>query len=145
MSFETTNHLEARLTQLKAARASVVHDHLDQLGREGIDLARRFAPIGPTGNYFNRLEHRVETDAVEIGSHAPHAHLVERGRSPGKMPPPKLIAALMDLSDRQAFLVARSIARKGTRGVFVFTQVRDALRPVVARTARDLARDLGGL
>lgn len=145
MPVEQTNHLEERLAQLGAQRDHVIEVALDELGQVGLQVLRRAAPIGPTGNFFSSLQYLVERRAVDIGADARHAHLVERGRSAGKMAPPALIAALMDLPPRQAFLVARALGRRGTAGAQVFTAVRDELDPTVQQVARRLTEAIGGL
>lgn len=145
MPVAQTHHLEERLAQLAATHDQVLEVALDELGQVGLQVLRRAAPIGPTGNFFASLQYLLERRAVEIGADAPHAHLVEDGRGPGKMAPPALIAALMDLPPRQAFLVARSMGRRGTTGAKIFTAVRDELDPTVQQVARRLAEALGGL
>lgn len=141
----STGNLDARLAELAAERDRSMGRHLDTLGKAGLAAARSRAPVGATGNFFAGLRYDVLEEAVEVGSDARHAHLVEKGRPPGRMAPPALIAALMDLPPREAFLVARSLGRRGTKGAEVFTAVRGDLTATVARIAEALARDIGGL
>lgn len=145
MPAASTRNLQARLDELGATRQQVIDVALDEIGSTALRALQGAAPIGPTGNFFRGLQQRREEHAVEVGSDAPHAHLVERGRSPGRMAPPALIAALMDLPPDQAFLVARAIGRRGTDGVKVFLAVRNELNPTVQQVAHQLAQAIGGL
>lgn len=81
----------------------------------GIDL---------TGRVFSRDE------PVKIAS-------LETGRKPGKMPPISALELWVRRKfggDRQAaFLVARAIGRRGTRGAFMFRKAYESEKPKIER------------
>lgn len=72
----------------------------------------------------------------EVFSNRDYAPVVERGRRPGKFPPRRPIErwAARNLGDsRLWFVVARKIARQGTKGVFMFREAARGSRPSVER------------
>lgn len=137
--------LPNRIRAAQAGAGTALRRGLSQLGELGEAVARSVAPIGPSGNYYLGIGHQVHNTTVVIGSSAPHAHLVEHGRSPGKMPPPARIQALMGLGPHEAFLVARAIGEQGTDGFDVFGQVRDRLAGDARRIGAEIASEIGGL
>ena len=122
---------------------------LGQVGELGVRGATVLAPKGPTRNYVEGLDSTVRTTAgdmaVTIGARAPHSHIVERGRQPGRMPPTAKIAVIFAVPRSQAFLIARAIGRAGTRGAHVLERTADAIRPQVHELAAKLAREIGRL
>lgn len=135
----------AALAEIDARAPETLATVLDDLGRAGVSAAQGNAPRSRTSTYVDSLTHEVEGARVTIGARAPHAHLVERGRRPGRQPPSTLIAHLLDLTPQEGYLVARSIARKGTAGHAVMARTAADLEPEVASAAADLARALGEL
>lgn len=86
-----------------------------------------------------------------VGSSANYIEWVERGRRPGKFPPidaitlwvrrklkvdPKLLKSV-------GFLVARKIAKKGTKGAFMFREGEKIMRPIVLRRFRMATQRIG--
>ena len=72
----------------------------------------------------------------EVFSNRDYAPAVERGRRPGKFPPRQPIErwTARNLGDgRLWFLVARKIARQGTKGAFMFREAARGSRPSVER------------
>jgi len=75
---------------------------------------------------------------------------VERGRRPGRMPPIDAIQYWVerkgiagDEDPRQvAFLIARAIGRRGTKGAFMFRDGLEAARPRVVRLWMDMGHNI---
>jgi HK97 gp10 family phage protein len=96
-----------------------------ETAREIRKAARSLAPRGATGNLRQgirmRRNRRRMTVRVYAGAPAFHAHLVEYGRKPGKMPSPLEIAqeigpwAGFKGIYVDPFVLARAIGKKGTR------------------------------
>ena len=135
--------------QRKARTAdSVIRRGLEELGERGEATMRGFAPsLG--GSYAAQIGHVVEgtgtSATVSIGSKSRKAHLVERGRSPGRMPPPPKISSLLGLDRRAGFMVARAIGRAGTDGHHVVERTRDALADDVRRIGAKVSKEIGDL
>lgn len=126
-----------------------VRDGLEELGERGESVMLGMAPHGPTDHFADRITHDVEGSGfsalVRIGSKAPHAHLVNKGRRPGRMAPPVLIAHLLGLDRRAGFATARAIGRKGTEGTDIYERTRDALRGDVDRVSKRVLERIGDL
>lgn len=125
-----------------------IRDGLDELGQLGEGIARALAPSF-SGSYADKMTHTVEgagfSQLVKIGSKSRKAHLVERGRGPGRMPPPRLMAAIFGIDIHAGFTVARRIGRNGTKGHHVLERTRDALDPHVDRIGRQVLEAMGDL
>ena len=81
------------------------------------DRARGLARVGVTGNLRRRTRVVRQRPKLTVRVRfAPHAHLVERGRRPGKMPPPERLKAWANLRglEGKEYILARAIAAKGT-------------------------------
>lgn len=130
---------------------SALREGLEELGEAGESVMHTLAPHGPSGNstFDARITHSVEgaglSQQVKIGSKSPHAHLVERGRRPGKMPPPAKMSALFGLDRHGGFVVARAIGAHGTTGHHVLERTRTALVDDVDRIARRVLEAVGDL
>lgn len=137
--------IEAR----RRAAPGTVRDGLERLGSEGADLMRRRRVHEVTGNFAAGIGYEVEGSgwhqSVSIGSSAPHAHLVEHGRPPGRMPSPARIAGLLGLDRRAGFLVARAIGAHGTPPNPVLRRTRTALAPVLRDVRATILREVGDL
>ncbi len=77
---------------------------------------------------------------VVVGTSVPYSTVVEFGRSPNsRMPPPSAIADWLRikhrLSEEQALKlawpVARGIAKRGTKGKFMFTNAMNTVEPMI--------------
>jgi hypothetical protein len=154
---ELAKDLDATKRRLVAEREQL----LERIGQAGVRLARGYAPV-LTDEYRSKIGYTVRAASVDIGSSSRKAHLVEKGRQPGKPPPAKAftkglrgrIDNGLTASGRkrgvtrkqrasvnaQAFLIARAIGRRGTEGHDVFERTREALRPVVNAEAGALLR-----
>lgn len=122
---------------------------LGRVGELGVRAATVLAPRGPTGNYVERLDATTRSSpyalSTTIGGRAPHSHLVERGRKPGKMPPAEKMAAILKIPRSEAFVIARAIGRSGTTGSRVLARTADVIRPQVRQLAAQLAARIGSL
>lgn len=102
------------------------------------------APVGATslfrGSVFTEVRGRAVSEMRGIvASPLDYAQYVERGRKPGKFPPrgPIELWAQRVLGDAKLwFVVARSIARKGTKATHVFRNAAQNGRAVVQRIWR---------
>lgn len=108
---------EALAKELEPAVMGAIREQARDVRREG----RAVAPMGATGILRQRI--RIKSDrknlSAEVRAKAPHAHIVTKGRSAGKMPKPEALrewAALVGLAGKE-FAIARAIGRRGTRGV----------------------------
>lgn len=123
-----------------------MREHFVRLGDTGEKILRAIAPVGPARVYRDRVTSEVsgtgEKLKLTVYSKSPHRHLVEKGRKPGKMPPPAKLAKLMQIPKDEAFLVARRIARRGTRGHHTIDKLKKVMQPEVASTGSAILRDL---
>lgn len=117
---------------------------LREIGEAGEDTARSLAPE-QSGHFAETISHEVGPDWVEIGSTSRRAHLVESGRTAGKMPPPTLLADVLGVPVGEAFLIARRIGRSGTDGSRVFEFTERMIDLEVNDAAEKLAEQIGAL
>lgn len=120
---------------------------LARIAVHGQGLARALAPVH-SGHYRDSLHGRVlhHPAAVEVRSSSRLASVIQGGRGPGRMPPPRAIAKRFAITDKhEAFLVARHIGLHGAPGTDVLNLVRRALEPLVAEVRHDIAEDIGRL
>ncbi len=128
---DTTKAIDRELVKgIKAALRTSAAD----MRREARAQAPKF-----TGNLRFRMWPGLLSATVYIK--APHKFLVAFGRKPGRIPP---TAALKEwvkykgLPDSMAFVIARSIARKGTRASVAFMDMAwNAMRPAAVQRIRD--------
>lgn len=112
---------------------------------------------GLRGSIFTELRGRPGMRSQVVASSVFYAPIVERGRRPGKMPPPKAlllwVVRKLGIADKKearsvAFLVARKIGRIGTTGAAMFFNAAQRLEPIARERFRALgerlARHLGG-
>jgi hypothetical protein len=128
----------------RARQDTVLINALTDIGQRGEMLAKGLAP-NSTGRFEDSIGFEVDRRSVRIGSSSKRAHLVEKGRGPGKMPPAALIASIFEVGKREAFTIARKIGATGTDGAFVFRLTSRQMKPIVAEIAADAGRDLGRL
>lgn len=116
----------------------------DTLGRLGVESVERIRDGAPraSGHYIDSLTFSVTAAGVVAGSTDPGAASIERGRRPGRMPPPAVIAAELGVPTREAFAIARSIARKGMTGHHPIERARTQGTNEVRATAGELLRRL---
>ena len=95
-----------------ATMAARTYEVLDRLGQEGRSYAAGIAPVR-TGAYRAGLTSRRDVEGRRIGvnvrSTAPHAAIVEKGRKPGKGPPPAVIMSAFSVDRHRAVAISRSI------------------------------------
>jgi hypothetical protein len=124
----------------------IVTDALTEIGQIGESIAKNLAPVR-TGRWQDSIGYNVERFAVEIGSPSKRTHLVEKGRGPGKMPPPTLLADVMQIPIGEAFLIARMIGAWGTLApeVPVFKLTRRAMKNDVQNIAREALEEIAAV
>lgn len=99
---------------------------LSHIGDEFVQAARQIA--GGTGRYPQSFTVHPSGSAVEAGSKSPMAAIIEKGRRPGRRPPPQSIAKRSGGTDEQALKAANKIARQGTRGRYVVKRANTRIR-----------------
>lgn len=140
------NELPARARDAARDADAQVLVGLARIAVHGQAVARSLAPVN-TGTYRDSLRGRTihRPAAVEVKSSLRIAHVIQGGRGPGKLPPPRALAAKLGLDARDAYPVARAIGRRGVPGVDVLELTRRALEPLVDDVRRDIASDIGSL
>lgn len=123
-------------------------DTLDELGAEAASIMRSLAPV-VSGSYRGAIISRRDVVGRRLGvnakSNAPHAHIVEVGRKPGKMPLAADLMPKLGLTRREAYVMARAIGRKKTRGRRVASRARKAMKGRLAAESEGLAQWLNNL
>ena len=129
---------------------SVVHAELNKGLQAGAAVMERavveHTPVGATSMLSQSITHQLygggaSLEARVFSNDEPIKVLsVETGRAPGKMPPWRPGSALhtwvvrmVGGDERTAFLIARAIGRRGTRGKWMFRKGFQSGRPQVER------------
>lgn len=109
------------LTVLRSAPRDVQREMRRGVARALGEVRREARARAPVFQGVLRRRISVRTDPGTIGGRvrptAPHAHLVEHGRGPGRIPPrsdPRLVA-YADRLGVDPYVLARAIGRHGTR------------------------------
>lgn len=93
-----------------------------------VALAPRFS-----SETVNSIAATITATSASIGPSSPHAYYADQGRRPGKQPPIAAIEPWATAHGINAFVLARSIGRKGTRGKpFVAPSLSQNLSKIVA-------------
>lgn len=120
----------------KHLRQTMVEVTRDAKGRVDAQASEHIV----TGRYKGSIKSTVSASRTVLGSvtgrvkSTYHGRLVEEGRKPGKMPNIAATinmvpaAGTMEEQMRQAYALALSIARKGTRGFHIFKNAFDAVK-----------------
>ena len=141
-----------------------VHRLVLRLALRGERYARE-GVVKDTAGLANSIESSAKGLNGRVFSRAAHALPVEFGRKPGKMPPPKALLGWVRrhtgafsirtrrrlggrnqaAEDRSvAFLIARAIGRRGTKGRFFFRKahqrMRNELPTLIRQTQREIER-----
>lgn len=112
------------------------------LGTNVVREARTQAPRGVTGRLRRGLELTFVAGHAEVVSKARHSLWVHQGTRP-HWPPPGALAAWAASKGIPEFLVARAIARRGTRAnPFLARAWNIVMRRDVAPSLRRLARNI---
>lgn len=93
-----------------------------------------------TGQTQNSIHSRIGSLKGEVNPTAKHAKFAHDGRRPGRMPPFGEGTSLASWARRHgipAFAVARSIARKGTKGHPFMTNAFRTIKPRAERDAHN--------
>lgn len=123
------------------------------------DAVVRNTPVGATGMLRNSITFEVSGSGLDVTGRVFSTDVpvkvasVETGRAPGRMPPwgpgsslSLWVARKAGGDQRAAFLIARAIGRRGTKGAHMFERAYSANRAkVVSLLEEAVRRGLGGL
>jgi hypothetical protein len=130
-------------SELQAAIMAAIPVGLEKIGLRGVPLVQDHTPVGATGNLFGGVfaEFHQNGPVMEeiIGVHPPadmYAGPVELGTRPHFPPPSALLLWVQKKlgieNEKQAksvaFLIARAISRRGTKGDQMFDQAITQLK-----------------
>lgn len=119
VSVEMTDNLARALQRSQARADDIMGAGLRDLAHEFVQAAQGIAKNGPYARSF-RADTIVTLGmhglGVAAGSDSPMAALLERGRKPGKRPPPQSIRKRAGGSFEAAERTANRIERSGTKG-----------------------------
>lgn len=129
--------LERRFREGSERADRIVQAGLSHIGHEMVQAAQQIAKAGPYGRSFKVVPH---PRGVEAGSSSPMAAVLERGRRPGRRPPPQSIRKRSGGSFAAAERAADRIEHVGTRGRWVVKRAnaqikRDGTMTRIAREA----------
>lgn len=129
--------------------SDLIQDELERAMTESVILVEgavvKRTPVN-TGSLRQSIDRSVRGRLARIEGRvftpSPYGLPVERGRKPGKFPPiapiELWVRRKLQVSDSEArsvaFLVARKIARRGTKGAFMFQEGLEASRGKVNKT-----------
>lgn len=140
-----TGGLPEAVSRARSGAPRHVADALELVGGAVAARWRAEAPVN-SGDYVGTIRHQVTGEAVSVGSDHQAATSIEHGRRPGAMPPPDEVQILLDLpTPREAFLVARSIGRRGTAGAGARERARTTAAADVDRCAGSALEKIGRL
>lgn len=117
----------------------------------------RNTPVGATSHLRQSITHDVNTSGIGINGRVYSSDVpvkvasVEEGRAPGRMPPRAPIEMWVrrkiggDNVQGIAFLIARAIGRRGTKGAHMFAKGFDATRGRINSEVGALASRIGKL
>lgn len=129
--------------QYEAAQRVVMDETRKGVQRSVIQIeadANRLVPVD-THTLQRSITHEVTTSGADVtgraGTNLVYAPVVEYGRSAGAaMPPPAALTGWMrrhGIDEKYAFVVAQSIARRGTRPKPYLKPALDKNRPAITR------------
>lgn len=92
-----------------------------------------------SGDFLRGWRARQSSDGVYVGNISPHSFWVENGRRPGRFPPIIVIQRWVEMklqvagpeARRAAFLIARQIARAGTKGRFILKNHQPLIQKLI--------------
>lgn len=135
---------------------------LDEIATEFERRVKNNAPVGVggeaglRGSVFREVRGVPAREAF-VGTTMPHAPIVELGRRPGQARPPiarierwveRKLGVPADQARSVAFRVASKIAKRGSKGAFMFQRTLDEGRAVLdtvwSRVGERIVRCLGG-
>lgn len=124
---------------------AIARRHMADLGKRGASVIEALSPVG-AGTYKARVTSSTsgvgDKVRTEMGSRDPKAHIVEKGRGPGRMPSPAVMQRALNLDRHSAFMVARAIGRRGTQGHHVVRRARPRVWGHAQATKAKIARDI---
>lgn len=126
MSIDDAGRLADRWREQADRCDRVTQSALGEIAVEFVQAAGKLA--GGAGPYQRSFTARPSGSAVEAGSTSPMAAVLERGRKPGRRPPPQSIRKRSGGSYEAAARAADRIAARGTRGRFVVKRAATQIR-----------------
>jgi hypothetical protein len=142
----TPLHLDEAIRDIENIDNFVLDDLTLTMYR-AVDVIRnsilQFWPVGATGlsrqGWGTRVERGIVAVKGVVSNPVEHAIYAERGRGPGKMPPlapielwvRRVLGIPAPESKQVAFLVARAIGRRGTKGAHAIDKGVAAVRGIV--------------
>lgn len=151
------NGLTVRLQNAPEGIQGELRRFVDVATTEAEGNVVRRTPVGATGHLRQSITHEVNGSGLAIAGRVYSSDVpvkvasVETGRAPGKMPPIAPIEMWLrrvvggDNLRARAFLVARAIGRRGTKGKWMFRDGWAASKPRIEAEARGLASRIGRL
>jgi hypothetical protein len=137
------NGLDKNVGGIKAAMLAGIAVGLEKVGLRGVPLVQDHTPVGATGNLFGGVFAEFHQDGPVmhevIGVHPPadvYAGPVETGTGPHFPPPSALLLWVQKklgiTNEKQAlsaaYAIARTIARRGTKGAGMFDEALKQLQ-----------------
>ena len=113
---------------------------------QSIDIERIAKKEAPVDTAQLQTSIRPELSARNLGitvnPNTKYAYYAHEGRKPGKMPPVEMVESWARRKGLDPFLVARSIANKGTKGKKFMDIAYDKQKPKFNREAKVLLNDI---
>lgn len=103
----------------------IMRSGTSDIAHEFVQRAVQLAGPGPYGNSFSATPNG---DTVTAGSRSPMAALIEKGRKPGRRPPPASIRKRKGGSYAAAAKAADKIAATGTKGRYYVKKANAMVR-----------------
>lgn len=145
VTVEMTDQLARAINASQDRAESIMAAALSDIGHEFVQAAVPLAGVGPYGRSFKAVPQPGL--AVEAGSDSPAAALIERGRRPGRRPPPQSIRKRAGGSFEAAERAADRIEARGTRGRWVVKRANAKIKQdgTIERIARDALKAITDL
>ncbi len=139
---------EKKLAKLqKKLGPDIVMPPLGALLDEAARFTQREAASRAPSLLARIIEREVKPLSARVVLSHPGARAMEAGRKPlvagGKFPPPDAFLALAGGSRERAFVIARGVARRGTKGRFFMKKAKAALNRQLRVLAERLAKAIG--
>lgn len=131
---DVVGKIHGMTAEIKAQQRAAMTKATDMLAGEVKSRIHTRRP-GVKGSAREGIKPRVNAsgNAGYVNTKNKAAKFSQLGRPPGRMPRPKTIAKKFGLEPDEAFLVARAIARRGTKGQSIMAPTLRDKRPEVDR------------
>jgi len=131
--------LEQMLRDGSERAQAIMRAGLSDIGHQFVERAVELA--GGDGHYAQSFSSTPNGDSVTAGSRSPMAGVIERGRKPGRRPPPASIRKRSGGSYAAASKAADRIEHHGTKGRYVVKKAAASIRNsgTIAQVVRNVA------